>query len=127
MKNESKILIGCPTYDGQYYTLDKFLEAINKIDYKNFHLFVVENSEKNDNYFNHIKNKGIDIIKLKVTGPGRVRIAKSRELLREKALKQGYDYLLCLDQDIIVPPNIIKKLIKVIKYPILFKLFLYCL
>ena len=82
-----------------------------KIDYsQEYRKFKDEMSPEISRYERWAKSLG-DIIKLKVTGPGRVRIAKSRELLREKALKQGYDYLLCLDQDIIVPPNIIKKLI----------------
>ena len=106
-----KILIGCPTYKAQAYTFDEFFEAITNLDYPNFDLLIVENSDT-DEYYEYLKSKGINTIKLRVNGSGREIVGACRELMRKKALEKGYDYLLCVDQDIIIPNDTLKKLLK---------------
>ena len=104
-----KVLIGCVTYHKHKYCIEPFLKAIKEVDYDNYDLVIVDNSEDEDNYFNFLKNKKINTIKDNIKGIGRVKIASGREILRKKA--NDYDYFLLLDQDVIIPKNIIKELI----------------
>ena len=107
-----KILIGCPTYNKQAYCLDRFLEALQHIDFPNYDILLVDNTEESNEYYEHIKNKGIAVIKDNTKGSARQKLESSRNILRQKALEGNYEYLLTLDQDIIVPKDILQKLLE---------------
>lgn len=106
-----KVLIGCPTYEKQAYCLDRFITAIKNIDYPEYELLIVENTEDNDAYYKKIKENGINVIKDNTKGKARLKLEKARNIFRKKVLEENFDYLLTVDQDIIVPPNVLQKLI----------------
>ena len=113
MKNP-KVLIGCPTYFGKEYSLKQYKKAVDEIDYNNFEVVLIDNSDSkidNGKYFEKIKNIGLSVIKSKTFRGKRDTIVFSRNLLRAKVLEENFDYFLSLEQDVIPPPDVIKKLL----------------
>ena len=104
-----KILIGCPTYEGKSYCFDEYAKGIKDIDYDNFDVLLADNS-KTDDYFNKIKQK-LPAIKAEFNENPKENIINSRNILRQRFLEGNYDYFLSLEQDIIPPKDIIKKLL----------------
>ncbi len=105
-----KILVGCPTSNHKEYCFEEYLKGIKELTYKNFDILLVDNS-KDDDYYNKIKDK-IPVIKDKYFENARDRIIHSRNILRNKVLSEGYDYLLSLEQDVIPPKDVIERLLK---------------
>jgi len=110
-----KVLIGCPSSYHSEYALKHYREGINKIEYDNYEVLIVENSDPkvdNNTYFEKIKLIGLPVIKAKTMKDVRDTIVFSRNLLRAKGLEEDFDYFLSLEQDVIPPPNVIKKFLK---------------
>ncbi|MBI4155165.1 hypothetical protein HY498_03710 [Candidatus Woesearchaeota archaeon] len=105
-----KVLIGCPTYDGKAYCLDKYLESIKNFKFKDYELVLVDNS-KTEDYFNLLKSKGINVIRGKDLGDPVKNVVVNRNLLRDYFLKKDFDYFFSLEQDVIAPNDVIEKLI----------------
>ncbi|MBS3155734.1 hypothetical protein J4413_00670 [Candidatus Woesearchaeota archaeon] len=108
-----KVLIGIPVSDMHAYAIGEFIESLKKIEYLNFDVLIVENST-NEEFYKFLKEKypelniirkysDVDII--------REKVVKCKNFMREMALKGKYDYLLSLDQDVLVPGNIIECLL----------------
>ncbi len=110
-----KILIGCPTCDRYEYCIDEWLERVkNIINYSKEHevdYLLVDNSKEND-FFNKLQQKGINIIKAPHLDNVKNRLAHSRNLLRQKILNENYDYFFSLEQDVIPEKDILEKLLK---------------
>lgn len=105
-----KVLVGCPTYKGKDYCLLKYAKAVLSLNYDNYNILLVDNSKTGD-YIEDIKKTGIPVLKDVHNENHKESIVHSRNLLRKKALEQGYDYLLSLEQDVIPPKDIIEKLL----------------
>ncbi|MFA5175666.1 MAG: hypothetical protein WC413_00180 [Candidatus Nanoarchaeia archaeon] len=106
-----KILVGCPTSIHKEYCFDKYLKGIKDLTYKNFDVLLVDNSDTLD-YYNKIKDK-INTIRFEPKMINvRYKLAESRNLIVDKVLKEGYDYFLSLEQDIVPPTDIIERLLK---------------
>lgn len=112
-----KILIGCPTYERYDYVVDLWLKAVKKIiefskqaghevDY-----LLVDNSKTQDFYL-RLQLGGANIVKSPYVENVRQRIVESRNVLREKTLKEKYDYFFSLEQDIIPEEDILVGLLK---------------
>ena len=106
-----KILVGCPTSNHKEYSINEYLNGIKNLNYRNFDLILVDNSEDN-NYFNKLKSLGINVIKGKYFESAKDRVINSRNILREYFLNNDYDYLLSLEQDVVPPSNVIEKLLE---------------
>ena len=105
-----KILVGCPTYDGKEYCLKEYADSVKNIGYDNYDIILVDNSE-NEEYYKKIKGLGVKAWHLSEKGLStREKIAACRNLLRKLAIEE-YDYFLSLEQDVIPPKDIIKKLL----------------
>ena len=107
---DKKVLIGIPTFPGQENCLEAFCEHIKKIDYPFFDvLFVVDKGE--DDYKKKIESKGFFCAMLENEKGIRIEnITNCRKLLRKKMLEGNYEYLMFIDSDVLVPQEIIKKL-----------------
>ncbi len=106
-----KILVGCPTYDGKAYCLDRFLESVRGFDFKNFEFVLVDNS-KTENYFNLLQEKGVNVIRGEDLGHPVKNVVINRNILRDYFLEKGdFDYFFSLEQDVIAPRDTISKLI----------------
>jgi len=105
-----RILLGVPTYEGKEYILERFIDRIKNLTYDNYDILIVDNS-KDDDYFNKIKSLGVPVIKSKWDERSKIRLTNAQNLLRQKVLDEGYDYLFNLEQDLIPPVDIIEKLL----------------
>ena len=93
------------------YCIDEFIEAVNDISYDNCKLIIIDNS-KDDSYQEKLRKKGLEVKKLPHREEVREMLIEGHNLLKHIALKEGYDYLFILDQDVIVPFNILKRLLE---------------
>ena len=113
-QNENaKILVASPTYDGMSYCFESFVNAIKNLDYPKFDVLIVDNSRRKK-FWRIIRN--IPNIKViydeSVEKNNMLRLISSRNKILDYAKQKKYDYLLMLDSDVIVPSNIIKKLMQ---------------
>ncbi len=111
-----RVLVGCPTSDIFEYCLNEFLERIKNLSYNSYDILIIDNS-KDDNYLNLIKekiknNKKINAVKGPYFEDWRQRVVHSRNLIIDYTIKNNYDYLLSVDQDVILPKDVIEKLLK---------------
>ena len=106
-----KILIGTVTCDKYEYCLKEFLDAVKDLSYDNFDIHIVDNS-KDKKYVEKLKTIHKDVTYLPHKEELREMLIEGHNFLREKALKEGYDYLFLLDQDVIIPFNILKRLLE---------------
>jgi len=108
-----KVLIGVPVSDMHAYAIEEFVESLNKIAYSNFDILFVENSSS-EKFYHYLKEKypKIPIVRAHYSYEKiRKKIIECKNLMREKVLQEGYDYLLTLDQDTLVPKDILESLL----------------
>ncbi len=113
MNKPLKILVASPTYKGMKYCEKEFFNRIIGLDYNNYDILIVDNSENGD-YFNHLKETyaNFNIINDKSNEKDKMlRLVHSRNLILDYALKNNYDYLLMLDSDVIPQKNAIQELL----------------
>ncbi len=110
-KSEPKVLVGCPTYKGMKYCIDKFLDRVRDLTYSNYETLMVDNS-KDGEYFSELKKeRGIKVVKDECQEEsGMKRVISSRNRIIEYALENNCDYILMLDQDVIPPKEVITEL-----------------
>lgn len=117
-----KVLVSVVTYDGHEYCHKEFYDRIKKINYPNYDVIVVDNSWKKA-YSEKLKKKYPEFEVLR----GK-HLSSKRNLgivagcdCEEKVLgkffglikrNERYQYLLHLESDIMVPANVIQKLMK---------------
>src|SRR3989344_246742 len=105
-----RVLVGCPTSFHKEYCLKEYAESIKSLAYKHYDILLVDNSP-NDEYLQKIKSLGINAIKGPYNENARDRIVISRNILKEYAIKNNYEYLLSLEQDVMPPKDIIERLL----------------
>jgi GT2 family glycosyltransferase len=110
-----KILVACPVADVKGYCFDEWIIKANNLTYENKDIFVVDNSE-NREYYDSIKSKYENVSFARVNPKQypsfKSALAKSHDTIREKVLKDDYDYLLHLESDVFPPIDIIERLIE---------------
>ena len=111
MNSTPKVLVGSPVSDLYDYCFDEFLQSRKSLTYKNHDLFFVDNS-KSESFSGKLKENNLPFTRIGYLENARERMIRSRNILREKVLKEGYDYFLNLDQDITTPSDIIERMLK---------------
>lgn len=106
-----RILVGCPVYSGKKYITPYWIENIKKLNYPNFDIFVVDNSEPIEQFEKFFEDTGVKVKKSPYLKNPFERLAKARQILNNYAIENNYDYLLSIEQDVIVPSNLIEKLL----------------
>lgn len=97
-----KVLIGVVTYGKQRYCLDEFLECLGKQTVKVDVLFVVNNGESA--YATLLRSKNQNAVEDPKPAANRIeKIVNGRKFIRDYALKNGYDELIFVDSDIMLP------------------------
>jgi len=109
--NPPKVLVGCPTAEIKDYCLKEYVDGLKALTYPNKDFLIVDNSQTGA-YAEKIKGLGIPVVRDAPLEDVKERIAHSRNVLRDKALKEGYDYFLSLEQDVIPPADVIERLLK---------------
>ncbi len=105
-----KVLVGVPVCNLYEYCFDEFIGNLKNLTYSNHEILFVDNS-KDDIFFERIKSLNINVFKLPYFEKMRDRVTGSHNKIREYFLKNNFDYLLILDQDIIPPLDVIERLI----------------
>ena len=113
MIQKSKILVAAPTYQRMQYCQKQFLKSIISLDYGNYDVLIVDNSEKNTNFNELNKNKNIKVIWDKSDQKNKLlSLVNSRNKILNYAIDNNYDYILMMDSDVIPPENIIQGLLE---------------
>lgn len=111
-----KVLVASPIYDRMEYCFQEFLEHLKNIDYNNFDILIVDNS-RSKKFWRKIRKFLSSQPNIKVIHDDTkeeknlMRVVSSRNKILDYARKKNYDYLLMMDSDVMVPLNILKKLI----------------
>ena len=109
--NKPRVLVGCPTSDYHKYCLNEYKEAVRNLTYENYDVVLVDNS-LDEEYHKNISDDKVKVIRCSYSESARDRIVRSRNILRNIALNENYDYFLSLEQDVIPPSDIIERLLK---------------
>ena len=109
-KDYPKVLVGCPTSFHKEHCLQQYAEAVASLTYPNYDILLIDNSP-DDKYLEKIRQFEIPAIKGPYFDSARDRIVASRNILREYAIKNNYDYLLSLEQDVIPPKDVIERML----------------
>lgn len=105
----ARILVGCPTSEHKAYCLKEYASGINAHNGE-FDVLLVDNTSHED-YSAKIKAAGLPVVKGPFLEHARDRIVASRNILRQKVLDEGYDWLFSLEQDVIPQPDALQKLL----------------
>lgn len=106
-----KILIGCPIHSTKEYSFDRWIDCINKIDYPNKEVLVVDNSEGLDFFLKwkaRVPMVHIDVDQISY----QKRTEAGYEYLRQYFVNGDFVYWLNVDSDVLVPPETLRELLK---------------
>jgi hypothetical protein len=104
-----KVLIFTITYEGKDYCFKKWKSYVKKINYPNYRHIIIDNSATTL-YTHKLRSKGFGVFHVGRGNNTRESMARSQNLARKIAVDEGYDYLLSLESDVMVPPDIIQRL-----------------
>ena len=109
MPENPKVLVGCPISSYREDVIDQYIESVKSLTYKNYEVLLIDNSET-DAMFNRINGK-VPVQKTKRIEKIGEMLARDRNVLRKKALDEGFDYFLSLEQDVMPPKDVIERLL----------------
>ncbi len=105
-----KVLIAIGTCDKFAYCEEKAITAILNQTYQNFDFLIVDNSESLI-YSTQLKSKyPAEIIHIKRQRYFRDSLGSVRKAIKDYAVSRGYDYLFCVDADMVIPLDALQKL-----------------
>ena len=104
-----KVLVFTAIYEGKDYCLQRFLRHAKALTYPNMRHIFVDNS-KDKNYFIKLKRLGLDVYHVERGNNSREALARAQMFARQIAIDQGYDYLFSLESDLMIPKDIIQRL-----------------
>lgn len=117
-----RILIGAPIHEIKDYSIKRWLKAVSETVGDNWKLLMVDNSANHNwhlkvhEYCRELNFMNYELISLKNMIDGddyeAERLAFSRETIREKLLKENYDYWWSWECDILCPPETLQYLLK---------------
>lgn len=119
-----KILIGTPIHEFKDYSMKRWLKSVSKIKVDKeikWRLFMVDNSEnqayhqKVHRYCQELNFKNYDLLHLQGMKDGdegqAERLGKSREIIRQRVLKENWHWWFSWECDLICPSNILQTLV----------------
>lgn len=108
-KQFPKVLVGCPVSSYREDVVDDYIAAVNSLSYQNYEVLLLDNSA-DEKMFGRIKGK-VPVQKTRRIEKIGEMLARDRNALRKKALDEGFDYFLSLEQDVIPPEDVIERLL----------------
>jgi hypothetical protein len=106
-----RVLIAVITYDGKDYCYDKFKRHAKAINYPNKEFLFVDNS-KSHKYAEKLRKDWDNVIRSKRGNNARESLARGQEIAKRYMQENDFDYLLFLESDMMVPHDIVQKLMK---------------
>ena len=110
IQKQPKILIGTPTCYLYEYCLREFAVSVKQLTYPDYDILLADNSP-DDEYLKKLKQHGLPATKSPFLKSARARIVAARNVLRQYAIENNYDYFLSLEQDVLPPKDLIEKLL----------------
>lgn len=107
--SSAKILVGAPTSRLKDYAFKEYSKQLRSFEYMNYDTFMVDNSP-DPKYVETIWEAGIDAIHIEPGGSPIEYVTLSQNMIRNRAINGGYDWLLMLESDVFVPPNLLSYL-----------------
>ncbi len=111
MINRLPISIVIPNWNGEKF-LEDCLESLRKIINKNFSVIIVDNGS-NDNSVKLLKEKYLEV--LLIENKQNLGFAAACNQGIRQAFKDGAEYILLLNNDTVIKPDFLAKMVKVIK------------
>ena len=104
-----KVLVGGIMNCDRNFQMPQFLKSVKGLSYKNKKIVCIDNGSITDfqRFYRHIE--GIQFEKAESKSNEREAIVATREHLRKKAIDEGYDWLLIVDQSLVLPENFIER------------------
>jgi len=93
------------------YCLDDWTHAVRALSYKNVSVVLADNSAS-EAYKQELESRGFRVVRCARREDPLDTITDCRNKLREIALKEGFDYFLSLEQDVIPPSDVIERLLE---------------
>lgn len=94
------------------YCLSQFINKLKEIDFENFDIVLFDNSRTKEFYEKIKDTPGIKVIYDDTSeNLNMFRLISSRNKILDYAINENYDYLLMMDCDVMVPKNILEKLL----------------
>jgi len=109
-----KVLIFTITYEGKEYVREEFMDNMSKLSYpkSSYRHIIIDNSPTLDYYNKLVSLYGTENVFHTERGANsREALARSQNVARKIAEVDGYDYLMSIESDILVPSNIVQKLL----------------
>ena len=106
-----KVLVFTVTYKGKDYVWDRFQALTKKMTYPNYEHIIIDNTADEGQYASHLRSYGFKVFHIERGNNTREAIARSQEFARRYALKNGFDYMLSLESDILVIDKVIEWLL----------------
>jgi len=106
-----KVLVGMITSKRHHYCQDSSIYQIIHLTYPNFDFKIIELSKGQENFRYLKKRYGEHILKGKWFENPNERTANGREMIRQIAIKDGFDYIFFMDADWIIPTTILERLL----------------
>jgi len=112
MTDYPKVLVAAPVYNKMEYCIKEFFDSVRNIDYPNYKILLVENSE-GDEFFDKISGeRRIKVVKYNSDEKVKMkRLIDSRNIILKYGVENNYDFILMMDCDVMPPSNIIGELL----------------
>lgn len=105
-----RVLIGTPTFEYHRHCVTEFMAALAAQSERCFDLILVDNSPTEE-FADELRAAGLPVFRSPFHPLMRRRTAHARNLIRELLLRGDYTHLLFLDQDVILPPRGLARLL----------------
>jgi putative nucleotidyltransferase with HDIG domain len=109
-----RILVGAPVYSKKAYITPEWICHIKGLSYPNYDILVIDNSDDGNeglSFSGLFKRNGIKTIHSSPHSNVAQRITEARQKIYDHAVKEGYNYLMSIEQDVLVPNGIIEALL----------------
>ncbi|MBI4044502.1 MAG: hypothetical protein HY392_02240 [Candidatus Diapherotrites archaeon] len=106
-----RILVGSPVTSLKKYCLADYLKGLKSLTYENKEFFVVDDSPNDQSVSEAFKAEGISCMRVPFNENIAQMLADSRNVLRQKALDDDFDFFLQIEQDVIPPADVIEHLL----------------
>jgi len=114
---QPKVLLGCPTYAGKNYCVERWMERAKNLNYTNYDILIVDNTDDGGKNAQWLRDKfGVRVIHHYENKQTLFTLMTTcLNKVRDVVLKEGYEYFFSLEADVIPPENIIPTLMNLQK------------
>jgi len=106
------VLVATPTYAGKAYALDAYLDAFRALDYPSKELLLIDTTVGSESYFMRLDRLGVKVGRMEPHDHfGTTHYCALRGIYKY-AVERGFGFVLSLEQDVIIPPKALKRMMK---------------